>query len=139
MVTRERIAARSSARRKRRRRLWPSSRNFGSHLLNIVKGFTAILSRISLLKIRISLRGGGDGYSSSGINVNNDLSYWQKRHGILLLSKAKGFVRIRARESLICVSGKSVIYGERRGRAMPIVTGVAEESSSSMLAGDDDP
>ncbi|PKA63658.1 hypothetical protein AXF42_Ash005553 [Apostasia shenzhenica] len=31
----------------------------------------------------------GDGCSSSGINVNRDLSEWHERHAILLLSKAK--------------------------------------------------
>ncbi|PKA49963.1 Growth-regulating factor 1 [Apostasia shenzhenica] len=39
----------------------------------------------------------------------------------------------QARGSLICVSGKGVLYEERRGRATPITTGAAEESSSSMI------
>ncbi|PKA47556.1 hypothetical protein AXF42_Ash014752 [Apostasia shenzhenica] len=45
---------------------------------------------------------------------------------LIFRKKREGFVKIGARESLVCVSGKSVLYEERRGRATPIVTGATE-------------
>ncbi|PKA61603.1 hypothetical protein AXF42_Ash018216 [Apostasia shenzhenica] len=81
-------------------------------LLNLVEGFAVDTFRNFPFQDDAVVV--GDGYSSSGINANKDLSEWQERHAILLLSKAKAYadaVRGLAGASRVCMGGTA---GARR-------------------------